>query len=276
MGNLPPSSAPPPLFMPPPMMTPMGMGGAISTPPLPPITNMSPLSMGKRPSFDAQNSVAPPKPVEPAKQPPIPSKAPPQPAVAPKKPSEKPKSAGSSTKGPGLFSRLMPKFLLPGNQVHLPGDSDASIYYDEDKKRWVDKNAGAEDEDSLANSAPPSGGPGGLGGPGGPPPPMMPPGGGNKFSGGIGKRRGAQVLNPFKNSLSNPALSANLPPPGELFAPVAPISVTPEESAGPSGQGGPGAPPAVAPGATTPEGGPVFFNPSNYGNGPPTTRRSKY
>ena len=61
-SNLPPSGpAPPPLFMPPPMMTPMGMGGAISTPPLPPITNMSPLSMGKRPSFDAQNSVAPPK-----------------------------------------------------------------------------------------------------------------------------------------------------------------------------------------------------------------------
>ena len=113
-----------------------------------------------------------------------------------------------------------------------------------------------------------------------PPPPMMPPGGGNKFSGGIGKRRGAQVLNPFKNSLSNPALSANLPPPGELFAPVAPISVSPEESAGAGGPGGPGAPgappPAVAPGATTPEGGPVFFNPSNYGNGPPTTRRSKY
>ena len=238
--------------------------------------------------------------MEPAKQPPIPSKAPPQPAAAPKKPSEKPKSAGSSTKGPGLFSRLMPKFLLPGNQVHLPDDSDASIYYDEDKKRWVDKNAGAEDEDSLANSAPPSdmdlsrnnstanfgdqgasappaaGGPGGLSGLGGPPPPMMPPGGGNKFSGGIGKRRGAQVLNPFKNSLSNPALSANLPPPGELFAPVAPISVSPEESAGAGGLGGQGGPPAVAPGATTPEGGPVFFNPSNYGNGPPTTRRSKY
>ena len=34
--------------------------------------------------------------------------------------------------------------------------------------------------------------------------------------------------------------------------------------------------PAVAPGANTPEGGPVFFNPNNYGNGPPTTRRSKY
>ena len=238
--------------------------------------------------------------MEPAKQPPIPSKAPPQPAAAPKKPSEKPKSAGSSTKGPGLFSRLMPKFLLPGNQVHLPDDSDASIYYDEDKKRWVDKNAGAEDEDSLANSAPPSdmdlsrnnstanfgdqasggpggpGGPGGLGGPGGPPPPMMPPGGGNKFSGGIGKRRGAQVLNPFKNSLSNPALSANLPPPGELFAPVAPISVSPEESAGAGSTAPAPMAPAVAPGATTPEGGPVFFNPSNYGNGPPTTRRSKY
>ena len=61
--------------------------------------------------------------MEPAKQPPIPSKAPPQPAAAPKKPSEKPKSAGSSTKGPGLFSRLMPKFLLPKNQVHLPDDS---------------------------------------------------------------------------------------------------------------------------------------------------------
>jgi hypothetical protein len=240
--------------------------------------------------------------MEPAKQPPIPSGAPPQPAQKPpQKPSEKPaKPSGGSTKGPGLFSRLVPKFLLPKNQVHLPDDSDAAIVWDEDKKRWVDKDGGAGDEDSLANSAPPSdmdlsrnnstanfgdqasggpGGPGGLGGPGGPPPPMMPPGGGNKFSGGIGKRRGAQVLNPFKNSLSNPALSANLPPPGELFAPVAPISVSPEESTGagvPSGPGGLGGPPAVAPGATTPEGGPVFFNPSNYGNGPPTTRRSKY
>ena len=245
--------------------------------------------------------------MEPAKQPPIPSGgAPPKPAAPPQKPSEKSaKPSGGSTKGPGLFSRLVPKFLLPKNQVHLPDDSDAAIVWDEDKKRWVDKDGGAGDEDSLANSAPPSdmdlsrnnstanfgdqasgrpGGPGGLGGPGGPPPPMMPPGGGNKFSGGIGKRRGAQVLNPFKNSLSNPALSANLPPPGELFAPVAPISVSPEESAGagstapapmapggPGGLGGPG-----APGATTPEGGPVFFNPSNYGNGPPTTRRSKY
>ena len=236
--------------------------------------------------------------MEPAKQPPIPSGAPPQPAAPPQKPSEKPAkpSGGSSTKGPGLFSRLVPKFLLPKNQVHLPDDSDAAIVWDEDKKRWVDKDGGAGDEDSLANSAPPSdmdlsrnnstanfgdqasGVPpaaGGLGGPGAPPP-MMPPGGGNKFSGGIGKRRGAQVLNPFKNSLSNPALSANLPPPGELFAPVAPISVSPEESAGAGSTAPAPMAPAVAPGATTPEGGPVFFNPSNYGNGPPTTRRSKY
>mgnify|MGYP001203572949 CR=1 FL=1 len=88
--------------------------------------------------------------MEPAKQPPIPSKAPPQPAAAPKKPSEKPKSTGSSTKGPGLFSRLMPKFLLPGNQVHLPDDSDASIYYDKDKKRWVDKNAGDRENKRAA------------------------------------------------------------------------------------------------------------------------------
>jgi hypothetical protein len=221
-----------------------------------------------------------------------------QPAAPPQKPSEKATkpSGGSSTKGPGLFSRLVPKFLLPKNQVHLPDDSDAAIVWDEDKKRWVDKDGGAGDEDSLANSAPPSdmdlsrnnstanfgdqasGVPpaaGGLSGPGAPPP-MMPPGGGNKFSGGIGKRRGAQVLNPFKNSLSNPALSANLPPPGELFAPVAPISVSPEESAGAGSTAPAPMAPAVAPGATTPEGGPVFFNPSNYGNGPPTTRRSKY
>merc|ERR1719400_1166144 len=218
--------------------------------------------------------------MEPAKPPPIPSGVAPPKPPAPNETSEKPaKPSGvSSNRGPGLFSRLVPKFLLPKNQVHLPDDSDAAIVWDEDKKRWVDKDGGAGDEDSLANSAPPSdmdlsrnnstanfgdqasGAPpaaGGLGGPGAPPP-MMPLGGGNKFSGGIGKRRGAQVLNPFKNSLSNPALSANLPPPGELFAPVAPISVSPEESAGaggPGGPGAPGAPPAVTPGATTPEGG---------------------
>merc|ERR1712083_293300 len=162
---------------------------------------------------------------------------------------------------------------------------------DEDKKRWVDKNSGGDDEDSMANSAPPSdmdlsrnnstanfGDQGtapsaapGLGGPGGLPPPMI-GGGGNKFAGGIGKRRGAQVLNPFQNSRSTPALSGNVPPPSELFAPVAPISgapLPPEESS--TGAGGP-----AAPGATTPEGGPVFFNPSAYASGPPTTRRSKY
>ena len=236
--------------------------------------------------------------MEPAKPPPIPSGVAPPKPPAPNETSEKPAkpSGGSSNRGPGLFSRLVPKFLLPKNQVHLPDDSDAAIVWDEDKKRWVDKDGGAGDEDSLANSAPPSdmdlsrnnstanfgdqasGAPpaaGGLSGPGAPPP-MMPPGGGNKFSGGLGKRRGAQVLNPFKNSLSNPALSANLPPPGELFAPVAPISVSTEESTGAGSTAPAPMAPAVAPGATTPEGGPVFFNPSNYGNGPPTTRRSKY
>merc|ERR1711874_790158 len=103
-----------------------------------------------------------------------------------------------------------------------------SIYWDEDKKKWVDKNFAGDDEDSMQNSAPPSdmdisrsnstANFGGQGGAGGPPPPMM-AGGGNKFAGGIGKRRGAQVLNPFMNSQSTPALSANLPPPSELFAP---------------------------------------------------------
>ena len=189
-----------------------------------------------------------------------------------------------SNKSPSIFARLVPSFLLPPNQVHLPDESDASIVWDEDKKRWVDKNGG-DDEDSVANSAPPSdmdlsrnnstanfgdqasGPPGGAPTGAGAPPPMM-PGGGNKFAGGIGKRRGAQVLNPFKNSQSTPTLSSSnsLPPPSELFAPIAPVSVSPaEESAAPA-----------APTATTPEGGPVFFNPTNFANGPPTTRRNKY
>ena len=194
------------------------------------------------------------------------------------------KSSGSSS----IFSRLVPSFLLPPNQVHLPDESDASIVWDEDKKRWVDKNSGGDDEDSMANSAPPSdmdlsrnnstanfgdqasGPPGGAPAGAGPgaPPPMMMAGGGNKFAGGIGKRRGAQVLNPFKNSQSTPALSSSnsLPPPSELFAPIAPVSVSPaEESAAPA-----------APTATTPEGGPVFFNPTNFANGQPTTQRNKY
>ena len=166
-----------------------------------------------------------------------------------------------------------------------------SIVWDEDKKKWVDKNFGGDDDDSVANSAPPSdmdlsrnnstanfgdqgaAPPSAPGGSGGPPPPMM-AGGGNKFSGGLGKRRGAQVLNPFKNSLSTPALSSNLPPPSELFAPVAPINGAPTPSAEaekPIDAGGPS-----APSATTPEGGPVFFNPNAYASGPPTTRRNKY
>merc|ERR1719367_2107021 len=96
--------------------------------------------------LDVQKALPPPKSHEPPKKPP----------PASKKPSEKVKKSNKSSGSSSIFSRLVPSFLLPPNQVHLPDESDASIVWDEDKKRWVDKNSGGEDEDSMPNSAPPS------------------------------------------------------------------------------------------------------------------------
>merc|ERR1712223_948840 len=176
----------PPPMMQPPMFNPMGSTASVLTPPS--IPAMPTNSLTKRPSLDAQKSISPPTVMPPAKQPPMPT--PPVATLAPpstnnndKKPNADKKKKTEKPVKMGFIISLMPSFLLPPNQVHLPDESEATIVWDEDKKKWVDKNFGGDDDDSVANSAPPSA----PGGSGGPPPPMM-AGGGNKFSGGLGKR----------------------------------------------------------------------------------------
>ena len=290
MGSVPMGSVP---MMPMPPMVPPTPGRKLSA-------DLQPPSMPTPPSLPpAMQPPLPPAP-SPAKKP-EPVQTPPVPAPAQKKQPTakdgKKDSKGSNT--PGLFGRLLGKIgVLPPNQMHLPDEKDSTILWDEDKKRWVDKNA-PEDEDSAAYSAPPSD----LdlsrtnssanfeqtSGPPGAAPPMAgtagglmpPPGGANKFAGGLGKKRGALGrVDVFKNSQSSPALSSSMmPPPGDLFAPP-PVMNTPATS--PVGDNEPLAPEQmapvapVAPGATTPEGGPVFFNPNAYGAPAPSTRRNKY
>ena len=196
-----------------------------------------------------------------------------------------------------IFGSILGKIgILPPNQVHLPDDNDATIVWDDTKKKWVDKNA-PEEEDSIANSAPPSdmelsrnnstanfdaapAPPPSMGGNLAPPPPAL---GGNKFSGGLSKKRGALGrVDVFKNSQSSPSLSSSnsLPPPNELFMPppVAPAS-TPidapieEASAATESLGAE----TTAP-VTTPLGGGglTFFNPNSFTGAAPSTRRNKY
>ncbi len=138
--------------------------------------------------------------------PPAPAKTPASvaPAKLPQAPSqpEKSKDTAASTtgSGPGLFGRFLGKIgVLPKNQAHLPDDKENTIIWDEEKKRWVDKNA-SEDDNSAANSAPPSdldlsrtNSTANFEQASGPPPnSLMPPMmGGNKFAGGLTKKRGA-------------------------------------------------------------------------------------
>ena len=280
---MPPTSVPSIPSMPsPPMMqekTPPPMIPIISAP-TPSLPTPPPVSQPGPNYFADMKTEAAPKPA-PVK---APTKAP-----APKKKAEQQKS--SAPPKSGFFSSILGKIgVLPPNQAHLPDESENTIVWDEEKKRWVDKNA-TEDEDVNASSAPPSdmelsrsnstanfdsvaAPPGGAAAP---PPPMMM--GQNKFAGGLSKKRGAGArIDVFKNSQSSPALSNNLPPPSELFAPMAPITpaMTPEESndapvaPATTAAAGPSAP-------STPLDGPVFFNPNAITAAPaPSTRRNKY
>ena len=250
---------------PPPMMMPTTPAPAVQSLPTPPVQT------GANYFADMKKDAKPPAPVKPPAKAPTPAK---------KKPEQKSTSAPKS----GFFSSILGKIgVLPPNQVHLPDDKDNTIVWDEEKKRWVDKNA-TEDEDAGGSTAPPSdmelsrdnstaNFPGGAMPPSGgaPPPPMM--GGANKFAGGLSRKRGAGGrVDVFKNSQSTPSLSSNLPPPSEMFASMAPITPmapanTPEENSD--------AP--VAPAPTAPLDGPVFFNPNAIAAAPaPSTRRNKY
>ena len=230
----------------------------------PPVTNFQPNPAPAMPKIEEKPAEKPPMEVQ---KPPI-KKEPPKSAV--KKPEKPPP-------GPGIFGRILGKIGVYGpNQAHLPDDKENTIVWDEKKKKWVDKNA-TEDENSAENSAPPSdmdlsrtnstanfgeisnGPPAGA--------PMPPMGGANKYAGGLTKKRGALGrVDVFKNSQSSPSLSSNLPPPSELFAPVAPLASPVTEDQ---------APPAPAQ-AQDSAGAPVFFNPNSIAGPAPSTRRNKY
>ncbi|KAM8827937.1 protein transport protein Sec16A isoform 1-T2 [Spinachia spinachia] len=108
------------------------------------------------------------------------------------------------------------------NEAHLPDDKNKSIVWDENKQKWVDLNE--PEEESKPLPPPPPGFPKmpHMPGPGGPAPP---PGGGppvNMFSRRAGtKSRYVDVLNPSR--IAKPGGSA--PPPAEIFAPLAPMSM---------------------------------------------------
>uniref|UniRef100_A0A8C6KU64 Protein transport protein sec16 n=1 Tax=Nothobranchius furzeri TaxID=105023 RepID=A0A8C6KU64_NOTFU len=108
------------------------------------------------------------------------------------------------------------------NEAHLPDDKNPSIVWDEKKNRWVDLNE--PEEESKPLPPPPVGFPKmpQMPGPGGP---VAPPNAGsqfNVFSRKAGtKSRYVDVLNP--NRKANPGGVA--PPPADIFAPLAPMSM---------------------------------------------------
>ena len=189
------------------------------------------------------------------------------------------KKAAPAASGPGMFGRLLGKFIKPPNQMHLPDDKDGGIVWDEEKKKWVDKNADPEEE--SASSAPPpsdaelsrNNSTADFNSTGAPPampsmnsgPTLAPPPGMNKFAGGLTKKRGglAGRVDVFKASQSVPAgLSdaANAPPQMAPLAPMVPNMMIPAPAD--NGQSGPenAAPAASDPSAAPP----TFFNPNQF------------
>uniref|UniRef100_A0A673KIR7 Protein transport protein sec16 n=1 Tax=Sinocyclocheilus rhinocerous TaxID=307959 RepID=A0A673KIR7_9TELE len=191
--------------------------------------------------------------------PPIPE-APPQDELKKTK-KDSPKKGASG----GWLTWLYPKRK---NEAHLPDDKNKSIVWDEMKQKWV--NLDEPEEESKPPPPPPTGfpkapmsgmGPPGVRGPAGGPPVNM-------FSRRAGtKSRYVDVLNSGRGG-SKPA--AVVPPPADLFAPLAPMAMpanlfTPAAGvyvyisvfciSAPAQLSAQGAPPA---------GGVTFYNPSQF------------
>ncbi|XDV38236.1 hypothetical protein PO909_007686 [Leuciscus waleckii] len=165
---------------------------------------------GRERSSSLANQGSPPPP-------PIPEASPQDEFRKTKKDSPKKGASGS-----GWLTWLIPKRK---NEAHLPDDKNKTIVWDEKKQKWV--NLDEPEEESKPPPPPPTSFPkapmGGLG--------MGPPGAGgpamgppvNMFSRRAGtKSRYVDVLNPGRGG-SKPA--AAVPPPADLFAPLAPMAM---------------------------------------------------
>jgi len=169
--------------------------------------------------------------------------------------------------------------------------------WDEERKKWVNKNGEEEDEGPAAAAPPsdfelsrtnseanfgqqPDGSAALAPSPTAAAAPPMPPvmGGGNKFAGGLAKKRGGRAgrIDVFKASQSAPVLNdgSGLPPPALAPPPAAPMpmmtpapALTEEETAAmPQGAGD-----------NTTSAAPQFFNPNDFSassGGVPKTKRS--
>jgi len=269
-------------------------------PTMPEMPTFQPPSSGNMPPMPKQPSSVEPQ-FTPAQQQPTsqpvqneqPQKAEPQ-----KAPSSK---ANTSASGPSrsflgsVFRKVLPNSLT--GEAYLPDDTNKSLVWDEDKKKWVDLSGGAEE-----NSAPP------------PPPPTMPmmqntnqmpigstgamsgsmnPMGGAMPNGGAppapasnfrrGNKKGRNMYKDAKAlgetvSVSNKMMPdtasapSGVPNPGFFMPQPTPNDGTNGNSAGDERQGAPtqqngqsaqaanqGGPPAGP--------GPIFFNPSQFGQG---------
>uniref|UniRef100_A0A8C2K071 Protein transport protein sec16 n=1 Tax=Cyprinus carpio TaxID=7962 RepID=A0A8C2K071_CYPCA len=150
--------------------------------------------------------------------------SPPPPSIPEAPPQDRPKKTkkDSPKKGAsgGWLTWLYPKRK---NEAHLPDDKNKSIVWDEKKQKWV--NLDEPEEESKPPPPPPTGLPkapmGGMR-----PPGVSGPAGGppvNMFSRRAGtKSRYVDVLNPGRGG-SKPA--AAVPPPTDLFAPLAPMAM---------------------------------------------------
>ncbi|XP_065099779.1 protein transport protein Sec16A isoform X1 [Paramisgurnus dabryanus] len=152
--------------------------------------------------------------------------SPPPPPIPESPPQEEPKKIRKDSPkkagGGGWLTWLYPKRK---NEAHLPDDKNKSIVWDEKMKKWI--NLDEPEEENKPPPPPPTSFPKvPMGGPGAGPPVAGGPGAGppvNMFSRRAGtKSRYVDVLNPGRGG-SKPA--AAVPPPADLFAPLAPMTM---------------------------------------------------